>query len=133
MGFSIRRGVSIVLVCLATWLSGGAAAAPPSPSAPPAPTPTPTASVSPATLTATVQSVDAQTRTLEVMTGVGYSLRVVKLSWKEPPTVKAAATAAGMAQVKPGDLVRVEHAKSAEGDVVKTIEVLPRPGAPSAR
>jgi hypothetical protein len=86
-----------------------------------------------ATLTATVQSIDAQGRTLQVVTGVGYALRVVRLSWKEAPAVKAAATGAGMAQLKPGDLVRVEYAKAAKGNVVKTIEILPRPVPQVAR
>jgi hypothetical protein len=70
---------------------------------------------------------------LQVVTGVGYALRVVKLSWKEAPTMKAAAAGAGLSQLKPGDLVRVEYAKAPEGNVVRTIELLPSPAPPSVR
>jgi hypothetical protein len=111
---------------LAVLLSGlVTGAAPPSPS--PTPAASPAASVPSATLTATVRSVDAQARTMEVVTGVGHALRVVKVSWKAPPAVKAAAAGAGMAQLKPGDLVRLEYAKAPDGNVVRTIELLPRP------
>ena len=113
-------------LCFFVFLSG-ASAAPPSPAA------TPATTVPSAALTATVQSIDAQARTLQVVTGVGYALRVVKISWKEAPTVKAAAAGTGMAQLKPGDLVRVEYTKAPEGNVVKTIELLPSSAPPSVR
>jgi hypothetical protein len=80
-----------------------------------------------------VQSIDAQAKTLEIVTGVGYALRVVKLSWKTAPTVKAAAAGASLSQLKPGDLVRVEYAKAPEGNVVRTIERLPSPVPQSVR
>jgi hypothetical protein len=80
-----------------------------------------------------VQSIDVQSRTLQVVTGVGHALRVVKISWKEAPTVKAAAAGAGKAQLKPGDLVRVEFTKAPEGNVVRTIELLPNPEPQSVR
>jgi hypothetical protein len=127
----IGRGMRLSILCFSAFLSGGASAAPPSPAATPAATPA--APLPSATLTATVQSIDAQARTLQVVTGVGYALRVVKISWKEAPTVKAAAAGAGMAQLKPGDLVRVEYTKSPEGNVVRTIELLPSPAPPSVR
>jgi hypothetical protein len=123
----IGRRAPLVSLCCSVLLSGAASAAPPSPA------PTPTAPLPSATLTATVRSVDAQARTLQVVTGVGYALRVVKISWKEIPTVKAAAAGAGISQLKPGDLVRVEYAKAPEGNVVKAIELLPSPAPPSVR
>jgi hypothetical protein len=132
MSFIIRSG-ALILAAFLAFLSGPASAAPPSPTATPAATPTPVATASSATLTATVQSVDTQARTLQVVTGVGYALRVVKLSWKEAPALKTAAAGAGLAQLKPGDLVRVEYAKGPEGNVVKTIEVLPSPATARAR
>jgi hypothetical protein len=124
---SIGRATPLLILCFSPFLCGAASAAPPSPAATSA-TPLPSA-----TLTATVQSIDAQARTLEVVTGVGYALRVAKLSWKEPPTVKATAAGAGMSQIKPGDLVRVEYAKAPEGNVVRTIELLPRPAPQGVR
>ena len=122
------RRAPLLLLSLAMFLPGGATSA-----APPSPAATPAAAGPSVTLTATVQSIDAQARTLQVVTGVGYALRVVKISWKEAPTVKAAAAGTGMAQLKPGDLVRVEYAKASEGNVVKTIELLPSSAPPSAR
>jgi len=118
----IGRGAPVLTLSIAVFLSGGAASA-----AQTSVPPTPAAPVPSATLTATVRAVNARDRTLEVVTGVGHALRVVRLSWKEAPTVKAAAASAGMAQVKPGDLVRVEYAKAPAGNVVRSIELLPRP------
>lgn len=123
----IGREAPLLILCFSLFLSSAASTAPPSPAA------TPSAPLPSATLTATVQSIDAQARTLEVVTGVGYALRVVKLSWKAAPTVKAAAAGAGMSQIKPGDLVRVEYAKAPEGNVVRTIELLPSPTPQSVR
>ena len=124
----IGRRAPLLLLSLAMFLPGGATSA-----APPSPAATPAAAGPSVTLTATVQSIDAQARTLQVVTGVGYALRVVKISWKEAPTVKAAAAGTGMAQLKPGDLVRVEYAKASEGNVVKTIELLPSPAPQGVR
>ena len=124
----IGRRAPLLILSLAMFLAGGATSA-----APPSPAATPAAAGPSVTLTATVQSIDAQARTLQVVTGVGYALRVVKISWKEAPTVKAAAAGTGMAQLKPGDLVRVEYTKAPEGNVVKTIELLPSSAPPSVR
>ena len=124
----IGRRAPLSILSLAMFLSGGTASA-----APPSPAATPAAVGPSVTLTATVQSIDAQARTLQVVTGVGHALRVVKISWKEAPTVKAAAAGTGMAQLKPGDLVRIEYTKAPEGNVVETIELLPSPAPPSVR
>ncbi len=123
----IGRRAPLFTLYFSMFLSGAASAAPPSPA------PTPTAPLPSATLTATVRSVDAQARTLQVVTGVGYALRVVKISWKEAPMVKAATAGGGMSQLKQGDLVRVEYAKAPEGNVVMSIELLPSPAPPSVR
>ena len=84
-------------------------------------------------LTATLRSVDAKARTLEVVTGVGPALRVVKFSCGERVLVKTAGGNAPLAQLKPGDLVRVEYAKGAEGNVASTIEALAWPAAGGGR
>ena len=132
MRSSTGRWAPTLTLSLAVLLSGPITGAAP-PSAPPTPAASPAATVPSATLTATVRSVDAQARTIEVVTGVGHALRVVKVSWKTPPAVKAAAAGAGMAQLKPGDLVRIEYAKAPDGNVVRTIEVLPRPAVQGAQ
>jgi hypothetical protein len=112
----------------AVFLAGGAASA--IQHSPPATTAGPSPSIA---LTATVRSVDAPGRTLEVVTGVGLALRVVRLAWKDTTTVKAASAGVRITQLKPGDFVHVEYAKTSEGNIVKTIELLPRPGAEGAR
>jgi hypothetical protein len=127
MTSGVGRGASIFTLSFAVFLAGGGARAI---QQPPATAASPTPSIA---LTATVRSVDAPGRTLEIVTGVGLALRVVRLAWKETTTVKAADAGAGMAQLKPGDFVHVEYAKTSEGNIVKTIEFLPPPGAQGAR
>ena len=85
------------------------------------------------TLTATVRSVDAPARKLEVITGVGPALRVVRFSYGERAEVNTARGMAPLAQLKPGDLVRVQYTKGADGMAAKTIEALPWPEAGGAR
>ncbi len=77
------------------------------------------------TLTATVVSVDAPAHTVEVVTGVGLALRVVKLSWNEDTRIKVAGVAAPVSALKPGNVVRVDYTKSESGNLAKTIETLP--------
>ena len=60
-------------------------------------------------LTATVRSVDARVRTVEVVTGVGSVLRVVKLACGERVEVKGVGVVVPLAQLKLGDFVRVEY------------------------
>jgi hypothetical protein len=78
----------------------------------------------PKTLTATVRAVDAQERTVEVVTGVGLALRVVKFSWNEATQVKVAGATAATSALKPGQVVRVEYTRSESGNLAKTIETV---------
>jgi len=64
----------------------------------------------PYTYQGTVHSVQAKTGTLELITGVGHALRLVRMS--VPTGVRVAGTAAagasgGVMGVQPGDVVRV--------------------------
>jgi hypothetical protein len=86
-----------------------------------------------ATITATVRSVNAEARTLEVVTGVGYALAVVKLSYEAGAEARTAAGTAPLAQLKPGDLVRIEYTRGAGVNTAKTIAVLPRPESGASR
>lgn len=122
------RPALLSTLSLAVGLSGGALSFAQSPV--PA---TPPGSSSPIALTATVRSVDAKARTLEVVTGVGPALRVMRFSCGERVLVKTAGGTAPLAQLKPGDLVRVEYAKGAEGNAATTIEALAWPAAGGAR
>jgi hypothetical protein len=123
MTSGVGRGASIFTLSFAVFLAGGGASAIQQPRAT-ADGPTPSIA-----LTATVRSVDPPGRTLEIVTGVGLALRIVRLAWKETITVKAANAGVGIAQLKPGDFVHVEYAKTSAGNIVKTIELLPPPGA----
>lgn len=118
---------------------GTAAAA--QPAAPPsAPASGPAAGVAPpsppgasATLTGTVRSYDARARTLELIAGVGMALRVVRISCPEGTPVRAEGAAAGLSRLKPGDVVRVDYARTPKENVAKSIDLLPKPkpgGAP---
>ena len=87
--------------------------------------PPPPGAATATTLTATVRAVDAQGRTLQVVTGVGLALRVVKFSWNEETQVKVAGTPAAASALKPGDVVRVDYTRSESGNLAKTIETPP--------
>ena len=63
----------------------------------------------------TVRAVNARTGTLELITGVGMSLRVVRMTM---------ASATRLADLKPGDVVRAEGRRSATGLVVERVEKL---------
>ncbi|PYO42841.1 MAG: hypothetical protein DMD33_09255 [Gemmatimonadetes bacterium] len=75
----------------------------------------------------TVHAVNASTGTLDLITGVGMSLRLVHLS--AGPAVHTSAPTAGlrMADVKPGDIVTVECHRTSAGLVVDRIEKLEAP------
>lgn len=72
-----------------------------------------------------VRTVDVRTRSLEVTTGVGYALRVVRL---QVPTAvpitdrKNGRGAINLAELKPGDVVRVSFGGRQTGFVAYTIE-----------
>jgi hypothetical protein len=109
----------LALVGTLSWTNPGSAQ-PPSPSS------------GKATLSATVRSVDAQARTLELVTGVGYALHVVKLTLGDRAEVRTPAGLAPLVQLKPGDRVRVEYTKGVDGNTATAIEILPAPEAGSA-
>jgi len=63
----------------------------------------------------TVRAVNARAGTLELITGVGMSLRVVRV--KTAPTTR-------LAHLKPGDVVRAECRRTAAGLVADRVEKL---------
>jgi len=85
------------------------------------------------TLTATVRSIDAQARTLDLVTGVGYALRVVRITFADRAEMKTPSGTAAPAQLKPGDRVRVEYTTAGTVNTATTIEVLPPPATGGAR
>jgi hypothetical protein len=64
-----------------------------------------------------VRAVDVRTRALEVTTGVGMALRVVRLQVPAPLS---------LAGLRPGDVVRVSYGARPGGYVAYTIERLER-------
>jgi hypothetical protein len=75
----------------------------------------------------TVHAVNAQTGSLDLVTGVGMALRLVHMT--AGPGVRTSAPAAGLriADVKPGDVVRVDGRRTSAGLVVDRIEKLEAP------
>jgi len=73
-----------------------------------------------------VRTVDVRTRSLEVMTGVGFALRVVRLQVPVavPITDQKGAQGApiSLAQLKPGDVIRVSFGSRPTGFVAYSIE-----------
>jgi hypothetical protein len=73
-----------------------------------------------------IRAVDLRARTLEVTTGVGYALRVVRL--QVPASVPITDRKAGqgepikLGELKPGDVIRASFGGRATGFVAYTIE-----------
>lgn len=73
-----------------------------------------------------VRAVDVQARTLEVTTGVGYALRVVRL--QVPADLPITNRESGqrqpmqLAELKPGDVIRASYGGRPTGFVAYTIE-----------
>ena len=78
----------------------------------------------PLSLTATVRSVDASTRTIRVITGVGHALRIQQIQVPEGVPIRARGAAAGLSECKPRQIVRVECRSTSSGIVASEIEVL---------
>jgi hypothetical protein len=72
----------------------------------------------------TVRAVDTRTGTLELVTGVGMSLRVVRMTTAPTTRLVAAGAAPRLANLKPGDVVRTECRRTGAGLVADRIEKL---------
>ncbi len=106
----MRRGVTIAaggILLLA--LSAGLMAARSSPA-------------QPSTLQATIQSLQVKTGDLDLITGVGLALRIVHLRVAPDARVESAGATTKLADLRPGDIVRVEYRVTAEGNVAEKIE-----------
>jgi hypothetical protein len=69
-----------------------------------------------------VRVVDVRGRALEVTTGVGMALRVVRLQVPTEVRVTAAGAALSLSQLAPGDIVRVSYGGKPGGYLAYTIE-----------
>jgi len=85
-------------------------------------------------VTGTVRAVDVEHRTLELVTGVGYALRIERIEIPAAVTVKGAGKGATLTSVTDGCIVRVGCHHAAAGMVASTIELIERPApAPHPR
>lgn len=89
--------------------------------------PPPTQPAASYTYRGTVHAVNAPTGSLDLLTGVGMSLRLVHMT--AGPAVRTTAPTVGlrMADVKPGDVVRIQCRRTSAGLVVDRIEKLEAP------
>ena len=72
----------------------------------------------------TIRAVNARTGALELITGVGMSLRVVRMTTAPTTRLVAAGAASRLADLKPGDVVRAECRRTAAGLVADRVEKL---------
>ncbi len=78
-------------------------------------------------MTATVRAVDLEHRSLDLVTGVGYALRIRRVEAPAGLTVDDRGARLPLAAVTAGCIVRVECHRSAAGMVASTLELLERP------
>jgi len=72
----------------------------------------------------TIRAVNARTGTLELITGVGMSLRIVRMTTAPTTRLVAAGATPRLADLKPGDVVRAECRRTATGLVADRVEKL---------
>jgi len=72
----------------------------------------------------TVRAVNARAGTLDLITGVGMSLRVVRMTTAPTTRLVAAGAASRLDDLKPGDVVRAECRRTAAGLVADRVEKL---------
>ena len=77
----------------------------------------------------TIRAINARTGTLELITGVGLSLRVVEMTTARTTRILTASATPRLAELKPGDVVRAECRRTGAGLVADKIEKL-QVGAP---
>jgi|SRR5882762_964966 len=77
----------------------------------------------------TIRAINARTGTLELVTGVGLSLRVVEITAARTTRIVTASATPRLAELKPGDVVRAECRRTGAGLVADKIEKL-QVGAP---
>lgn len=110
---------TLVLACSAALLFS------PSPPAPPPP------ATQPYVYTGTVRSVEPTTGSLDLITGVGYALRLVHITTLPATQTMSAGAAIRLADIKPGDILRADCRMTDTGLVADRIEKLPSPNGGS--
>lgn len=90
-------------------------------------------------MTGTVRAVDTKARTLDVITGVGHAVRLVRMRVAPACKIEVAGAAAPLGSVKPGHVVRIEYLaapagpKTPSGVEAQAIATLPVDGMGGTR
>lgn len=74
-------------------------------------------------LVCTIRSFDPEAGTLDLLTGCGHALRVVRVSVLSETKITRKGTAAGLPDLRPGTIVRVEFRREGDRNVARTIKV----------
>jgi len=75
------------------------------------------------TLVATVCSCDPEAKTMNLLTGCGHALRMVKISVPSGTKLARKGQSLRLSDLKPGIIVRVQFRKSEELNLAQTVEV----------
>jgi len=78
-------------------------------------------------MTGTVKAVDDRSRIMILITGVGHSLRVVRVAVPQRLTVHGTTRDSTLSRVTPGCVVRVDCARTPSGRVARTVTVVRLP------
>ena len=108
----VRAIVLLMVAALITFKALGAA---------PASDSTPAAS--PERLTATVNAVDSRAGTIDLLTGVGHALRIVRIHVPRRLEMRDVHGAAPLSGLTPGSIVYVEYQRTRDGMVASTVEL----------
>lgn len=77
-------------------------------------------------LTATITAVDVESRSLDVITGVGHALRFVRIHLDPACRIMVAGAAGQLRDLERGDVVRIEYLKTTQRNMASTIETVRR-------
>jgi hypothetical protein len=105
----------LALVCSAALLFVSSQSAPPPPA------------TQPYVYTGTVRTVEPKTGSLDLITGVGYALRLVHITTLPATQTMSSGAAIRFADIKPGDILRADCRMTDTGLVADRIEKLPPP------
>ena len=119
--------IALTAVASPPQSSPSSVAAAPASTLPPKSPDSPTTSAASQTVTGMVLRVDPESPHLEVITGVGMALRVLRIRCNESTVIQAAEKAIRLSSLKRGDPVRVVCHSAAEGYLAIRIELLPKP------
>lgn len=75
-------------------------------------------------MTVTVYMVDTNARTLDVITGIGHALRLLKVQVDPQCEIRVAGAGAHLGDLKAGHIVRIQYRKLSRGSVAEKIDTV---------